>query len=376
MTSMSERETSPGADPNDAADVRDLIVIGGGISGASLAFAAARAGWRPLLLEREKQLGGCVHSARQADGYWLELGAHTCYNSYGGVIEMIEACGLRERITARARVPFRLLRDGALRSIPRELSFLEIALSLPRALGVRKDRETVRSFYSRLAGARNYDRVLSPLFAAVPSQNADGFPAGMLFKKRARRKDVLRSFALAGGLQTLFERLAEHDGIAARTGVEVTAVETSNSTFTLRTATSGTFAAKRLALAVPPPQAAALVRACRPELADSLERIRTARIESVAVTLPAERLTLPPWQASSHAMTSSIRPAAAIRCPIRHGVVSAFIFVRRAARPDATSESRRCSALPPQTASRSPSARSRCPRPNSVTRRSLRKSIA
>ena len=54
-----------------------------------------------------------------------------------------------------------------------------------------------------MVGKRNYSRVLAPFLSAVPSQNVDCFPvsgAGSLFKKRARRKDVVKSFTLDGGL--------------------------------------------------------------------------------------------------------------------------------------------------------------------------------
>jgi oxygen-dependent protoporphyrinogen oxidase len=187
----------------------DVVVIGGGISGLSFAFRCAGAGLDARVLERSPNAGGCIHSERLDTGFWLEMGAHTCYNSYGGTLEMIDACGLSDRITPRAKVPFRLLRDGELRSIPSELSIWEILRSAPRILFAQKDGHSIESYYSRLVGPGNFRRVLSPMLAAVPSQNADAFPATMLFKKRPRRKDVLRSFTLAGGLRTLVEGLVE-----------------------------------------------------------------------------------------------------------------------------------------------------------------------
>ena len=47
------------------------------------------------------------------------------------------------------------------------------------------------------------------MLSAVPSQSADEFPADMLFKKRSRRKDVMRSFTLKGGKIALIELLAD-----------------------------------------------------------------------------------------------------------------------------------------------------------------------
>ncbi len=271
-----------------------VVVIGGGISGLSFAYRAAAAGQRVLLLEGSTQFGGCIHSARHAADYWLEVGAHTCYNSYGGLIEMVESCGMRDKITARERVPFRLLRDGALRSIPGELSLFELARSIPRIFNTRKEGQTVEAYYSRLAGAGNYRRVLSAMFAAVPSQNADGFPAGMLFKKRSRRKDILRSFTLAGGLQTLPDALARRPGLEAVTDVEVNRVEKTGSSFRVHSADERCFPARTLVLAVAPPQAAALLREAAPELAAQLARIQTSTADSVGVVVAAQKLAIPP----------------------------------------------------------------------------------
>ena len=76
----------------------DIIVVGGGISGLSLAHYASKAGLKTLLLEKAPEAGGCLRTMRQVDDFWLELGAHTCYNSYGNLIGVIEDCGLREKL--------------------------------------------------------------------------------------------------------------------------------------------------------------------------------------------------------------------------------------------------------------------------------------
>ena len=82
----------------------DAIVIGAGISGLSFASYAAGAGLSTLVIERSERVGGCFHSHRfegKAAGFWLELGAHTCYNSYGGLIGIMEQHGLMGSILAR-----------------------------------------------------------------------------------------------------------------------------------------------------------------------------------------------------------------------------------------------------------------------------------
>jgi len=273
---------------------RDVIVIGGGISGLSFAHRCAEAGLDVAVFEKTARLGGCIHSERLPSGYWFEMGAHTCYNSYGGLLQIIEKCGLKDRLTARAKVPFRLLKDDQLHSIVREINLWEALRSAPHIFTANKQGQTVQSYYSRLIGSENYRRALSPMLAAVPSQNADAFPASMLFKKRPRRKDVMRSFTLAGGLQTVIDAVADQSRISAETGIAVSSIAQENTTFAVTTSDGRRFAAARLAIAVPPPRAAELLAEALPDLAARLAQIQTVTVRSVGVVVAGEKLTLPP----------------------------------------------------------------------------------
>ncbi len=277
----------------------DAVVVGGGVSGASFAWHCARAGRSVLLLEREARLGGCLHSLRTASGYWLELGAHTCYNSYGGFIELLEGLALKDHLLPRAKVPFALLKDGGLHPLTpggvlKLLDLWELARSLPAAFTAKKDGQTMYGYYARLFGRKNYDRVLGPLFSAVPSQSADPIPAEMLFKKRARRKDVLRSFTLDGGLQTVVEAVGRAPGISVAAGAPARDVERTASGFAVVTEDGRRFESAVLAVATPPSTASALLREAEPELATRLAGVKVSAIETVAVVVEAARLKLPP----------------------------------------------------------------------------------
>ena len=169
----------------------DGIVLGGGISGLALAWKAAKAGRRVLVLEARPAVGGCIRSERDADGYWFELGAHTVYNSYGGLIDLIVDRGLGERIVQRApaKKQFGLLRAGDYRwltppKVLLRLNWLTAAARFPWNAFRSKEGLSLRAHFSRLLGKGHYDKVLAPFLAAVPSQVADDFPAagpGSLF---------------------------------------------------------------------------------------------------------------------------------------------------------------------------------------------------
>ena len=271
----------------------DVVVLGAGISGLCFAHCVARAGRQVLVLESAVESGGCVRSQRQPDGFWFELGAHTLYNSYGSLLAIIDELGLRDRMLARQRAPYRLLVEGKLRSIPSQLSMAELFASAWHAFSERKQGRTVADYYGKLVGRRNWKRVFAPLFAAVPSQSADDFPAEILFKKRPRRKDIPRSYTFAGGIQTLTDRMATRPGITLQTNAAACLLSRTEGGFVVTIAGGGRVFARRLALAVPAPEAARLLVSLAPEVATTLARIAVANIESVGVVAEASHLRLP-----------------------------------------------------------------------------------
>lgn len=271
----------------------DLVVIGGGISGLSLARGAAEAGWRTLLLEKDERLGGCVRTVRSPEGFWLELGAHTCYNSYGHLIGLAERLHLRGRVLTRRRVPFRLWDGERAVSIPRALSFTELLANAWRLPFARRSGRAVAEVYAPLFGPGNYARVIGPALDAVICQPAAPFDAESLFRPKPRRKDLPRSFTFAGGLATLVEAMAAGSGLRCETGVEVTALE-GDAPWIVVTADGRRIAAARLALAVSPDVAAGLLAALRPALAALLRAIGVVSVTSVALAVPADAVVLPP----------------------------------------------------------------------------------
>ncbi len=281
----------------------DVIVVGGGISGLTFAWKAAAAGRKVLVLERAARVGGCVHSHRRSDGFWFEMGAHTAYNSYGTFLDLATAAGAVRGLVRRqrARKHFGLLRGNEYSwltpfRVLRALDWREAALAFPRGVLRSKAGETVYSYYAGLVGRRNYDRLLSPFFQAVPSQKADGFPAagpGSLFKKRPRRKEHPRSFGFQGGLQSVCDAAASLPGVAVETGVEVMMVAREREGYSVYTADGRNLGAPVVAVAAPLRRTVALLRDDFHELSDVLAKIRTVEVESMGAVLPRERCWMP-----------------------------------------------------------------------------------
>lgn len=274
----------------------DIVIIGAGISGLSLAHFCARSGMKTLVLEKTDRPGGCFHSHEftgDAAGFWLELGAHTCYSSYGNLIALMEERGMLGELVKREKVGFNLLVDGQLKSIPSQLDFLELFASLPHMLGANKEGATMRSYYSKILGPKNYERVLGPVFNAIISQTADDFPADALFKKRPKRKDVRKDFTFTRGLGTITDAIASDPAIEFLTGREVGEVQYDGGVFTTVSG-EDVYESGSLALACPPPAAARILKASFPELSGQLSMIKMGGVETVGVALPKEAVAIKP----------------------------------------------------------------------------------
>ncbi|HRX72287.1 MAG: FAD-dependent oxidoreductase [Candidatus Competibacteraceae bacterium] len=273
----------------------DLLIIGAGISGLSMAHYAAAAGWSVRVLEQEHRVGGCLHSHRftgALDGFWLELGAHSAFNSYGNLLAILESLHALERLRPRAKVGFRLFADGAVRRIPTQLVFSELLLAPFRLLGLIKTGRGIAEYYGHIVGPRNYATVFEPAFSAVVCQPADEFPADALFNPRPRRKDVPRGFTLPGGLQTLADILAGSSGFRVELGRTVNDLQNQGEQFVIRT-DGGDYTARALCLATPVAVTTRLLRPGFPKLTEQIMEVETATVETVGVAIPKSRLNLP-----------------------------------------------------------------------------------
>ncbi|MFQ3582210.1 MAG: FAD-dependent oxidoreductase [Chloracidobacterium sp.] len=273
-----------------------VIVIGSGIAGTTFAHRCARAGMSVLVLEKDAEPGGALRSHRFAkgDGFWAELGAHTCYNSYNTLLTVIEECGLLAELQPRAKVGFKFLVANRVRSIVSQLHLLEAAWRLPFGIRASKAGLSVADYYTRLLGPKNYADVLSPAFNAVMCQSAGDLPADMLFKKRPRRADVQRTYSLPRGLQQIVTTALAQPGITLLTNCEVVGIERGKAGLEVATATGELYQARQLVVATPANVAAQLLRQAFPSVSEKLSRIRVEVIETVGVLVPRAAVNVPP----------------------------------------------------------------------------------
>ncbi|HAZ11162.1 MAG: hypothetical protein A2X86_08675 [Bdellovibrionales bacterium GWA2_49_15] len=273
---------------------KKVVIVGGGISGLSFASQAIQAGYQTTLIESTDRMGGCFDSHRLQD-FSIELGAHTCYNSYRGLISIIEKYGLVDSLLKRNKVSFKVYHNGKIEKIVKHLSFLEIFSSLPKIFQAKKNQLSVKDFYQTILGSRNYKNILGPSFNAVLSQDAGPFPADSLFKKRERRKDIFRSYTLQAGLQAITDKVSQDKRLTTLTSCTVKTMEQNGPRFQLKLSNETELTADALVFATPVSQSAAYLKDLNPALARELAKIETASVESVGVMVDKTKVKHPPF---------------------------------------------------------------------------------
>ncbi len=271
----------------------DLIVIGAGISGLSMAFEAQQAGLNVLVLEKREHAGGCFDSAMVNDDvpFWLEMGTHTCFNSYGRLLTLLEQLDLIDQLVPREKLRYRMLVDDTLCSIPSRLIFFELLANSWHIFSRRKEGKSVADYYRAIVGKKNYKNVFRHAFNAVTCQQADDLPADMLFRKRPRDKSVMRSYTFSEGLGRIINELEQR--VTCRKGVEVEHIAYDESGFTI-TLHGETLHTNKLACATPAPAAARLLKDTFSDLAECLSWVDEVEIESVGIVVEKEDLELRP----------------------------------------------------------------------------------
>ena len=293
---LSIQTQHPRASRNMSQDF-EHIVVGAGISGLGIAHRSAKLGCSTLVVEGSERVGGCMSTQTftTCDAFWTEAGSHTCFNSYGHLLDTLADLGLTERLVAKDKLRYSLWRGGERKSIFSSLHPLELAVHLPRVFTSAKAGKSVADFYTAGLGRRNYRDVFGPAFRAVICQEADDFPADLLFRRKPKRKEVVRSFTFPGGLSNIPQAIADQEALEVRTGRRAARVSRGGEGYRISMEDGTELSSRYLTLAVPPDTAAALLPEGMENLRAAIAGIRMSHIETVAICVPKTQLThLPP----------------------------------------------------------------------------------
>jgi len=270
----------------------DVLIIGAGISGLTFAHWCKQRHLSTVVLEKNARIGGLIQSA-QLEDFWVELGAHTCFNSYGHLLDIMKDVDLISQLQSRATKKFQFYKNQHIRSIPSQLHFFELLYHLPNLFLQTKEHQTVKTYYQKAFGEKNYQDVFQHAFNAVICQDAQDFPADLLFRKKPQRKEIARSFIFPNGIQTLPNKIAENIDCYMEQHIQSISQD-QNKLFEIKTHQE-TFQAKYLVIATPVNVAATLLENIAPQIGETLKEIPISTVESFAVKVPKELVKLKPF---------------------------------------------------------------------------------
>lgn len=115
-----------------------------------------------------------------------------------------------------------------------------------------------------------------------------------MFKSRPRRKDILRSFTLSGGLRSAVEIMARNPNIDFAGGAEVQRLRRTETGYAAELADGSAREAQGVAIAVPPSSAAPLLAEVAPRAAQAAGQIKDSVIDNVGVALRRRSTPLEP----------------------------------------------------------------------------------
>ena len=286
-----------------------IAIIGGGLTGLTLAYYLQKAGVAYDLFEASERPGGNLLSPRELAGYQLEAGPNSLLLS-AELEELLHELGLQEAIQEAAPVSQHryVLRHGQYQALPASppklltSSFFSLKTKL-RLLGELLRRpappvpgETIAAFFERHFGQEVVDYAVNPFVAGIYAGDPRELLLSLTFPQLAALEQqygsILRGFAasqkgnsggrrrtitLRGGVQTLTDALAARL-TSYHPGQAITKIhQNSDKKYQLTTSNSTPLASQsytNLALAVPTYAAADLLRPLHPAAAEALAAVR------------------------------------------------------------------------------------------------------
>ena len=276
------------------AESYDMIVVGAGISGLSLAYQVAQSGKKVLVLEAENRIGGCLNTYyHDKNDFWVEMGAHTFYATYTNLIRLIQQSGLEKDIVARDKIGMKVFTDKQEKIMSRVNKF-ELLCSGPNLFFSKRDGKTVKEYFGKIVGKKNYEKVFNRMFSAVIVQKADDFSAEFFLKRRkTKSKEHPKSFVLKKGMQSFMQALTQSDNMTVLSNQKVSDI-IKDGEYQVKTDSGMEFTAKDIAFAVAPTAAGEMLSNVSSELSTLLKEYQTKNITSRTVVLPKEQVTFDP----------------------------------------------------------------------------------
>lgn len=295
----------------------DVLVIGGGISGLSIATCLVHQGVSVELWESSPTAGGKIETNKDSRGYVTERAANMVMNFRPEVNRFIEQSNLESKKSMLAPVVRRyVMHDDKLVAAPTKLGALINSpiwspagkLRLLAEPFVRKgghEDETVSDFINRRIGREVLENAMEPFVSGVLASDPDlanaysvlprmtalekrygSLTLGILVHKFLNRRTATpqETFSFSGGMSTLVKSLVNNPGMRFRPDHAAVELVKHGPDWRARATTNGTdssVAARHVVLSVPAKAAATLLTPLDPDLAKLLSGIQYAPLAVV-----------------------------------------------------------------------------------------------
>ncbi len=199
---------------------KNIIVIGGGISGLTAAHRLSKDGIKVTLVESSDRLGGLGTFFNYKDK-WIDKFYHCQMPSDKPLLDLINQVGLTDKLYWKpTRMGFsvdnkRYSFNGPIDLLKfNPLSFINrirfgIASLLIRQLGKGKDLDNTRieDWFIQLYGKDVWDKILEPLFRSKFGSHAGNLPALYIWQRLEREKNKSKRGYLKTGLKGFIDAL-------------------------------------------------------------------------------------------------------------------------------------------------------------------------
>ncbi len=294
------------------AQQRPTVVVGGGISGLSLALLLHRAEVPVTVLEADSTPGGTARTLER-DGFLLETGPNSLLDRDGAVAALATSLGLQLRPAAASASRRSLVLGGRLRELPTAPSAMFTSDVLPWGAKLRlllepfsrrgppDVDESLGSFARRHIGRTLTATMVDALQTGIWAGDMERLSAASAFPRLVALERGYRSLVLGairsrrgvgagmgrvqlssldGGLGALSKAAAAALGTRVRLNAPALALERRGDGWSVVTP-SGTVEAPRVVLSLPPTEAAGLLRPFDAGLAEALAAIPTVPVAVV-----------------------------------------------------------------------------------------------
>lgn len=236
--------------------MKEIGIIGGGISGLTAAFLLKKRGFDVTLFDKSERVGGNIQTI-EIEGFLIEYAANSLLKS-PRLVDLIRELNLdAEVLAADAKAKNRyVLQNGKLRPLPMTIAKMAFGdffstraklrlLKEPFIKSKSNETESVAAFFERRLGREIVEKAADPFISGIYAGDPEklsikaAFPRlfemekshGNLllgaFRSKTEKadKNFPRTFSFKNGVQTLTDRLRENLGESVKTNTGILNIE-------------------------------------------------------------------------------------------------------------------------------------------------------